>query len=698
MRLNSVTLWAGIAVASSAIGLGLASCAPGLNGGQMSGAESSATAPSDGRCPNVVGEWQSWVSFLFGEGDITINGDGTMAHRSGVTGTWQCQGDKVLMSWWGESPKLMTLQGNKLVGADGVVHFTRTQAQVQTSAPPPSSTATASAPERREAAALQPGTPAQRTPAPSTVASIDATGFFPRAAVYGSDRDDLDANSGPNSDFAVCSNASGDRAIAACTRIIDNPGTDDVMRANALADRAEQHGVQARYDLAIADFNKAIQAIPKAAMWYNARGLTYGMTGDYDRAIGDFTQAIELLPDFAAAYYGRGQSYAGKGAYDLALRDFAQAITLDPDYTLAYQKRAAVHLAKRDYVHAIADYTAAIRLDPDYATAYHNRGTAYALHGDYNHALGDYSKAIELQPDAVDFRYSRATLVAMRGNSDQAIADLDVATGLAPQRAEFYLLRGNAWIAKSDYERARRDFDQAIALDPKNAANVGALAWSMKGQLEYVRGDPAAATQDYDEAVRLAPRLASLYVSRGITWDARGEPNRAIRDYTQALTLQPDAKAARLARGAAYFVLGEFALAAEDFAPLKQDPADLHGALWAYLAQARAHAASPGSMGKDELARAAARRKPEAWPSPIFQMFLGQRDIGSVDAAAGDPQQRCEAQFYTGEWHLLQGPGARTAAAQALTAATKSCGRISLEYQAAVAELKRLNQAAAVRP
>jgi lipoprotein NlpI len=208
----------------------------------------------------------------------------------------------------------------------------------------------------------------------------------------------------------------------------------------------------------------------------------------------------------------------------------------------------------------------------------------------------------------------------------------------------------------------------------------------LKGQIKYIRGDVTAATQDYDEAVRLAPRWGPFYVSRGMAWDARGEYSRAIRDYTQALVLQPDTQSAYFARGLAYFGQGDFVLAAEDFARLKRDANDLHGLLWYHLSKERAGEAA----SREELARAAAQRKSNAWPVPIFQLFQGQIGADVVRAAANGPQQRCEAQFYTGEWHLLQ--RARPAAAQALNAAAASCTRTSIEFRAAVADLRRLER------
>src|SRR5712691_10254342 len=80
-------------------------------------------------------------------------------------------------------------------------------------------------------------------------------------------------------DAATCDNASGDEAIAACTRVIQNRGTSTKNRALA----------------------------------YNNRGVEYGAKGDHDRAISDFSEAIRLDPKYAVAYANRGVAYEAKG-------------------------------------------------------------------------------------------------------------------------------------------------------------------------------------------------------------------------------------------------------------------------------------------------------------------------------------------------------------------------------------------------
>ena len=59
-------------------------------------------------------------------------------------------------------------------------------------------------------------------------------------------------------------------------------------------------------------------------------------------------------------------------------------------------------------------------------------------------------------------------------------------------------------------------------------------------------------------------------------------------------------------------------------------------------------------------------------------------------AAADKPEERCEAQFYLGQWHLLR--DARANSIEALRNAVESCPKSFIEYAGALAELKRLAQ------
>jgi len=84
----------------------------------------------------------------------------------------------------------------------------------------------------------------------------------------------------------------------------------------------------------------------------------------------------------------------------------------------------------------------------------------------------------------------------------------------------------------------------------------------------------------------------------------------------------------------------------------------------------------------------AAGLKSTDWPYPVIELYLGRRSAADVLLVASKADERCEAQFYNGEWQLLRGN--RAAAATALQAAAADiCPKNLSEYKGALAELKR---------
>jgi len=104
-------------------------------------------------------------------------------------------------------------------------------------------------------------------------------------------------------------------------------------------------------------------------------------------------------------------------------------------------------------------------------------------------------------------------------------------------------------------------------------------------------------------------------------------------------------------------------------------------------------------LGEDDtrsLMQGAARVH-DAWPAPALKFYLGQvtADQLLVAAASRDPEkdqrQHCEANFYIAEDALLHEDRARAVAGFQTTASV--CPQWILTYAAAVAELKRLDEA-----
>jgi tetratricopeptide (TPR) repeat protein len=91
----------------------------------------------------------------------------------------------------------------------------------------------------------------------------------------------------------------------------------DTLRAKQCNDRGIIYSKRGEYDLAILEFNKALEINPLAAETYNNLGITYSKKGQNDLAVADFTKALEIKPDMAEAHYNRGLLYARNGRYNL---------------------------------------------------------------------------------------------------------------------------------------------------------------------------------------------------------------------------------------------------------------------------------------------------------------------------------------------------------------------------------------------
>jgi len=160
---------------------------------------------------------------------------------------------------------------------------------------------------------------------------------------------------------------------------------------------------------------------PKYATVYNLRGRTFDNQGQYELAIADYTKAIEIKPHHAYAYYNRGLIFKRQSKYDLAIVDNNKAIEINPGFVKAYNNRGNVFQEQGRYELAIADYNKALEINPDYAEAYNNRGNVFQRQGQYDLAITDYNKAIEINPDFALTYYNRSKAYQAKGNSLNSI-------------------------------------------------------------------------------------------------------------------------------------------------------------------------------------------------------------------------------------------------------------------------------------
>lgn len=465
-----------------------------------------------------------------------------------------------------------------------------------------------------------------------------------------------DNSQATDGDAATCEAVAANPAagVDACTRILaEEIRASGRRQATALTYRSIGSKAKSELENAVRDLTEAISLAPDFWPAFEARADLLRENGQCDLATADYDVAIKLQSERAPLVVNRGLCLLATEQGDRALADFDRTIELDKDNAaglavLAWTLKAGQHLAKNDFAAAITDYDAAIKLNPKLAGLYVDRGTAWLSKGDESKALSDYDQAIEINKTgefAVRAWTLKATLHAGKGEPDKAISDIDEALKADPQRAALYVDRANLWNGKGDRQRARADFDKAIEVEPKNAASY------------LLRGDFNRDTDQYDSAVG---------------------------DYSKAIELQSDLVQAYGGRALARFYGGDIAKSADDFKRVVDDQPNAYSTLMLYLARARDGRKDAAS----ELGKTAGKLKPAEWPYPIVDLYLGKKSLKETEAAAKTPAQKCEVQFYVGEWHLIRKD--RSEATKALQSAVDSCPKDYVEYRGAVEELKRL--------
>ncbi|MBE9072426.1 tetratricopeptide repeat protein [Microcystis sp. LEGE 08355] len=227
-----------------------------------------------------------------------------------------------------------------------------------------------------------------------------------------------------------------------------------------------------RYDEGLAAINQAINLAPRAAWYYN-RGVLYYNQQKYDLALSDWNKAIELNPNFAGAYYNRGLLYYNQQKYDLALSDWNKAIELNPNFALAYNNRGVLYRLQEKYELALADWNKAIELNRNFAMAYYNRGLLYKDLQKYDLALSDYSKAIELNRSYAIAYNNRGVLYFNQQKYELALADWNKAIKINPNDADAYNNRGVLYALTREFPKALADAEKASELYRQQGNEAG---------------------------------------------------------------------------------------------------------------------------------------------------------------------------------------------------------------------------------
>lgn len=146
-----------------------------------------------------------------------------------------------------------------------------------------------------------------------------------------------------------------------------------------------------QYDKALECLSKEVAAHPQNDVAYSLRGIAYGLAGQYEVAVADFSKALDIRPN-AEDYNNRGHTYVKMKAYDLAKADLEKAYAENSNDPAIFDSLGRLALAQGNGKEAVDWLTKSLALHPN-ADGFTARAKAYGLLGEAEFSKKDLKSA-----------------------------------------------------------------------------------------------------------------------------------------------------------------------------------------------------------------------------------------------------------------------------------------------------------------
>jgi tetratricopeptide (TPR) repeat protein/predicted aspartyl protease len=257
---------------------------------------------------------------------------------------------------------------------------------------------------------------------------------------------------------------------------------------------------------------------PATAAEFARRASAEAARREFDLAVADYGRAIDLEPDNAGHYRDRASVRLGLRQPVLAMADLDAALKREPNDVETLVRRGELYLSTHAPDQAKSDFEAAARLAPDNSQLPERIGMAYARAGLFEPAVHELDGWIaahpknENQPQVLS---ARCWTRAVWGKAlDLALADCDAAMR-RDKNSNVMESRGLVLFRLGRVDEAITQFNAAVRLQPRAAP-----ALYGRGLAELKKGQTAEGEADIAAAKAIAPELAAQYRRYGLAPDA----------------------------------------------------------------------------------------------------------------------------------------------------------------------------------
>jgi len=293
------------------------------------------------------------------------------------------------------------------------------------------------------------------------------------------------------------------------------------------------------------------------------RGLQYLDYQKYDLAIKDFDKALELDSNFI---FERGAFYDYFNIY-LEAQDTTRQIEFLENFIIketynyeALNKLATIYILLKNIEKSEIYLQNSIRINSDYNNeAFFRLAQIKYTTSDYLEALNLINKAISINTYFIDY-YDLRRLIYIKLNKFE-LAKVDY-NYILSQNADYfpdYLKKGNEAEKTKNYQGAIENYKLALTIQPNNKEILNKLGWI------YVKVEKYdSAYFNFDTIVKYYPDKSS-YFNKAYVEDYLDSIKEAIEDYTIAISYDTTDHFCYMNRGYEYYRLKKYTKAKKDY-------------------------------------------------------------------------------------------------------------------------------------
>lgn len=299
----------------------------------------------------------------------------------------------------------------------------------------------------------------------------------------------------------------------------------DDQNAEAYALRGRAFAAQQKFDLSLADLERAIELDGTDSDTFLTLGIIRYQQQEYGAATEALGKAIELfepkedgLP-FTQAFLTKAAIHedAAKATDDIELAETELRASIDTCNELLGQ------LAENEA-------TAGVR-----SAALFRRGVGERLLGQFADAVRSLTAAINANPEMAEAYFRRGICWFELEEAELAVTDFERAQNIEYDNPRYYLWEGLAEATKGDFYKAIESYNEAISL-----SNRYVDAYMNRARAFMKLGDYQQAIEDFNQCIGLEPTKGRHYFERGIACALADQPEMAIRSFTNAINFEPN--------------------------------------------------------------------------------------------------------------------------------------------------------------